>query len=88
MKAKPKQTRINNNSDPADLHEALDEAMYYIREAMENIKGYGELEDQFSTLSEMHDEMFAMYEECEVNINAAYSDMVREMTRDYYRSVM
>ena len=85
---KPVQTRMRSHSDWSDLHEALDSAMFNIREAMESMKGYPELVDKFSELSDLHDELYAMYEECETNINAEYADMVREITRDYYRSVI
>lgn len=89
MTQKPKQTKvITQHSDNGDLHEALDEAMFHIREAMEEVKGYGELVDMFSTLSDIHDEMYAMYEECETNLRVEYAEMVREMERDYYRGLM
>lgn len=89
MFKKPEQKKkISQHTDWSDLHESLDSAMFYIREAMEEMKGYYELQDQFRDLSDMHDELFAIYEEAETNINAEYADMVREMTKDYYRSVM
>lgn len=89
MFKKPEQRKkLQENTDWGELHEALDSAMFRIREAMDDIKGYCETQDQFSQLSDLHDELYAIYEETEANINAEYADMVREMTREYYRSVI
>lgn len=85
---KPIQSRVTNDNDYGDLREALDEATYHIREAMSAIKGYGELADWFTELDVIHDEMFAELENVETQIRVEHEELVREMTRDYYRSVI
>ena len=86
---KPTQSKhLSIHSDNGDLHEALDMAMFQVREAMDSLKGYSELTDFFNALDDLHDDMYAMFEEVETNIRVEYAEMVREMERDYYRSVL
>lgn len=88
MTQKPKQIRIAKCSDPAELMEAVEDAMYHIREAMDSVKGYGETEDTFAALSDLHDDLYAVYEDCEVNVAAAHADMLRDMEREYRMGVL
>lgn len=85
---KPIQSRVTNDNDYGDLREALDEATYHICEAMGAIKGYGELADWFNELDTMFDEMYAELENVETQIRVEHEELVREMTRDYYKAVM
>ena len=85
---KPIQSRVTNDNDYGDLREALDEATWHICEAMGAIKGYGELDGWFTELDAMLDEMIAELENVETQLRVEQEELVREMTRDYYRSVI
>jgi hypothetical protein len=62
--------------------------MGYIRDAMEELKGFAEFEDWFNMLDDLDTEMFPVFEEYNTAANAEYADQVREMQRDYWRSVL
>lgn len=85
---KPKQTKITRHTDNTELMEALESALDYLGDAMEAVRGYDELTDYFKALGDMHDDLYAKYEECEIMAHVEYTEMMRELTRDYFRSVM
>ena len=86
---KPTQSKYPQiHSDNGDLRYALDEAMFHVQEAMEELKGYSELADFFDTLNDLHDDMYKMFEEVETNISVERAEMIREQERDYYRGLL
>lgn len=87
--SKPTQSRhLSQYSDNGELLEALQEALFHVGEAMEELKGYAELTDFFDALDDLHDDMYSMFEEVETNISVERAEMLREQERDYYRGLM
>lgn len=85
---KPVQTQVTGGNSTDNLLEALENAMYSIRDAMDELKGYAELQDFFNTLDALHDEMQPVFEQYQRDVETAQAEVVAELTREYYRSVM
>ena len=86
---KPKQPKIlRQNVSNDEMLQSLEDAMYDIASAMENLRGIDDFAPWFETLDGLYEEMAPDYERCK-QINAAeYDDEIMQMTRDYYRSVL
>ena len=86
---KPKQAGIlRKNVANDELMQCLEDAMYDIASAMENLRGIDDFAPWFDTLDGLYEEMVPDYELCK-QINAAeYDEEIMQMTRDYYRSVI
>lgn len=88
MMDKPVQTQVTDGNSADNLLEALENALYSIRDAMDELKGYAELQDFFNTLDDLHDEMQPAYDQYLRGAETAQAELVAELTREYYRSVI
>lgn len=85
---KPVQTKITRDNSNDDLLDALDNARWHIREAMDELRGFDELSDWFDALDDIDDEMQPMYEQCEQVAANEYAEEMDGLRRQYYRSVI
>lgn len=85
---KPVQTQVTGGNSSDILLDAMENAMFSIRDAMDELKGYAELQDFFNTLDALHDEMQPVFDQYLRDAETAQAEMVAELTREYYRSVI
>lgn len=88
MAKKPTNDRIAYSASAGELTEALEIAMGYVCDAMEELKGYAEFAEWFDVLDGIDCEMQAAHERYEASASADYADQVRELEREYWRSVL
>lgn len=86
--AKPEQGTLSRGNSAAERLDAVENAMWHIAEAMEYLKGFTELSDEFDACDEMYDTLMSDYSALEVESAGEYTETVAELTRDYYRDVM
>ena len=88
MLSKPKQTKPVSNNDAGTLYDALSIALEYVSDAMEELRGYAEFAEWFSFLDNLYDEMYTRVEELEVCLQVQRDEMIRDLTREYYRGLL
>jgi hypothetical protein len=76
------------NHDESDQLIAVENAMSYITDAMDEMEGIGELFDHYNALKDALDELETKKDELENYMTGEYQAMIAEQTRDYYRSVI
>lgn len=81
-------TKLTWNNSPDELITALDNAISSIEDALEEIRGYGELFDLFAALDNDRQEMEREKDRVESYASGEYQAELAEMAREYYRSVM
>lgn len=85
---KPKPVRPTKHNDVGVLLEALEIALEHVYDAMDEIKGYDELSDLYRTLDYLHDDMYSQYEGYEIIAQAEHDEMIRDLTKEYYRGLL
>ena len=83
-----KNTKLTFDTDASDVLTAIENAISYIEEAQEEMRGLGELEDEFDILCDAVDELTRKREKYEIRVASEYQEMVDELTRDYYKEVL
>lgn len=81
-------TKIRYGNDVGDILIAIDNAISAIEEAQEEMRGLGELEDDFSVLCDVVDALTDKKDRYEGYMTGEYQAQLAEAARDYYRSVM
>lgn len=79
---KPVQTRVAYDNDNDSLLTAVSEAMWHVGEAMDELRGFGEYEDWFNTMSDMYDEMEREKDERESYASGEEQAVQAEIWRD------
>ena len=85
---KPMQMKKLVRADANELFEAIEGALYNVRDAMLYLKGLEAFADHFKALSDLYDDMkpdFDMYEDI---TESEYRAEMAAQERDYYRSVI
>lgn len=83
-----KNTKIRYGNDVGDILIAIDNAISAIEDAQDEMRGLGELEDDFSVLCDVVDALTFKKDKFEGYMTGEYQAQLAEATRDYYRSVM
>lgn len=83
-----KNTKIRYGNDVGDVLIAIDNAISAIEDAQEELRGMGEVEDEFNALCDVVDELTATKAKFEDYMSGEYQAQLEEMARDYYREVM
>ena len=81
-------TRIRYGNDVGDILIAIENAISAIEDAQEELRGMGEVQDDFEALCDVVDELTdkkAKYEDC---MSGEYQAQLAEMAREYYREVL
>lgn len=82
------QNNVSRNHSADDLHDAVSNALYYVKEALSELRGFGEYEEWFNTLDDLQDEMQDEILPLEAQVSADYDAEMAALTRDYYKSVL
>ena len=85
---KPKQVTLSRGSSAAERLDAVENALWHVQEAMEYLKGFEEYTDQFNACADLYDDLMAEYSELEREAAGEYTEMVAELTREYYRDAL
>lgn len=80
-----RQTNVTYNNDNDSLLTAVQEAIYHVNEAMDELRGFGEYEEWFNTLDDLYDEMEKEQDERECQASADYQAEIADLNRDYER---
>lgn len=67
---------------------AVENAISSITEAMDEIRGIGELDELFVTMNNALEDCEKKKDELESFLSGEYQAQIAEMTREYYRSVI
>ena len=78
-----KQTVVTYDNDKEQLLAAIEEAMWHVNAAMDDLRGYGEFEEWFDTLDDMLDEMESEQEPLERYAEAEYRREMDALNRQY-----
>lgn len=81
-------TKIRYGNDVGDILTAIDNAISAIEEAQEELRGLGEVQDDFNALCDVVDELTIKKDEYEGYMSGEYQAQLAEIARDYYREVM
>ena len=81
-------TKITYGNDVGDILTAIENAISAIEDAQEELRGLGEVEDDFNALCDVVDELTEKKDKYEGYMSGEYQAQIAEMTRDYYREVM
>lgn len=76
------------NHDESDQLIAVENAMSYITDAMDEMEGIGELFDHYNALKDALAELETKMDELQGYMAGEYQAMIAEQTREYYRSVI
>ena len=69
--------------------DAVENALFCIRDAMEWLKECGnDYEDACNTLDDLQEELEAEQRQLEIDAAGEHNEMIAELTREYYRSVL
>lgn len=80
--------KITWNNDPADVLVAIENAQSAITDALEEIKGLGELMDVYGDLEDSMKVLEVLKDKHESYMTGEYQAQLAEMNREYYRSVI
>lgn len=80
--------KITWNNDPADVLVAIDNAQSAITDALDEIRGIGELMDVFGALEDNMRELERLKDQQESYMTGEYQAQIAEQNREYYRSVI
>ena len=80
--------KITWNNDPGDVLTAIENAQSAITDALDELRGIGELMDVFGMIEDAQDELEKLKDKQESYMTGEYQAQIAEMTREYYRSVM
>lgn len=83
-----KNTKIRYGNDVGDVLIAIDNAISAIEDAQEELRGMGEVEDDFNALCDVVDELTEKKAKYEGYMSGEYQEQLAEMAREYYREVM
>lgn len=83
-----KNTKIRYGNDVGDILIAIENAISAIEDAQDEMRGMGELEDDFSVLCDVVDALTVKKDKFEGYMTGEYQTQLAEVARDYYRSVM
>lgn len=83
-----KNTKIRYGNDVGDVLVAIDNAISAIEDAQEELRGMGEVEDDFNALCDVVDELTEKKATYEDYMSGEYQAQIAEMAREYYREVM
>lgn len=78
----------NNPTDWNDQYDALESAMFNVKEIIDVLTGIPEFEDWKLTMEDVLDEMKSAFEPLEARASYEYAQEIAALTRDYYRSVL
>lgn len=81
-------TKIRYGNDVGDILIAIDNAISAIEDAQEELRGMGEVQDDFEALCDVVDELTEKKAKYEDYMSGEYQAQIAEMARDYYREVM
>ena len=81
-------TKITYGNDVGDILTAIENAISAIEDAQEELRGLGEVEDDFNALCDVVYELTEKKDKYEGYMSGEYQAQIAEMTRDYYREVM
>ena len=79
---------VQYGNDVGDLLTAVENAISYASDAMDELNGLGELKDLHDMLQDYIDEAEKMRDRLESYMSGEYQAQITEMTREYYRSVI
>lgn len=79
---------VSYGASAAERLEAVENAMYYISDAMDFLRGFGEYEDAFNTLDDLYGELESTYADLDREAAGDHAEMLSELTREYYRDVL
>ena len=85
---KPRQTSKPINADNDELLNASEEALYYISEAMDYLRGLWELDEIFNALGDAFDKLAEKNNEYNATVAEEDRKEIETLTREYYRSVL
>lgn len=80
--------KITWNNDPADVLVAIDNAQSAITDALDELRGIGELMDVFGALEDNMRELERLKDQQESYMSGEYQAQIAEQYREYYRSVI
>lgn len=80
--------KITWNNDPADVLIAIENAQSAITDALDEIRGLGELMDVFGMIEDARDELEHLKDKQESYMTGEYQAQQNEIMREYYRSVI
>ena len=83
-----KNTNIKYGNDVGDILIAIEDAISAIEDAQEEMRGLGELEDDFSMLCNVVDALTDKKDRYEGYMSGEYQQQLAETTREYYREVL
>ena len=86
--SKVEQAGLTYDHSNDDKLTAVNEAIWHINEAMDELRGMGEYEDWFGQLSDMYDAMEAEQDDLESYQSGEYQAMIAEQRRDYERDLL
>ena len=79
---------VHYGNDVGDLLTAVENAISYAFDAMDELNGLGELKDLHDMLQDYIDEAEKMKDRLESYISGEYQAQQNEIMREYYRSVI
>ena len=79
---------VHYGNDVGDLLTAVENAISYASDAMDELNGLGELKDLHDMLQDYIDEAEKMKDRLESYISGEYQAQQNEIMREYYRSVI
>lgn len=80
--------KITWGNDVGDILTAIENAQSAITDALDELRGIGELMDVFGMIEDAQDELEKLKDKNESYMSGEYQQQLAEMTRDYYREVM
>ena len=76
------------NNDVGDILTAIDTAMSDLDDALDELKGLGELLDVYHALQDSMSELEKLKDQYESYMSGEYQQQLADMAREYYRSVI
>lgn len=80
-------TKIRYGNDVGDILVAIENAISAIEDAQEELRGMGEVQDDFEALCNVVDELTEKKAKYEDYMSGEYQQQLADMAREYYRSV-
>lgn len=81
-------TKIRYGNDVGDILIAIENAISAIEDAQEELRGLGEVQDDFEALNDVKDELTEKKAKYEDYMSGEYQQQLADMAREYYRSVI
>lgn len=81
-------TKIRYGNDVGDILIAIENAISAIEDAQEELRGMGEVQDDFEALCDVVDELTDKKSKYEDYMSGEYQQQLADTAREYYRSVI